>query len=368
MNRAPSKHEKVFSTLEREIRNGHYAPGQKLPSEAAIVQRFGVSRITAGRAVRDLQRQGLVERRAGSGTYVRDLSERAGPNYVFGLLIPNLGETELFEPVCRGIAASPLAEGHALLWGNTPTPGSDLEEQARQLCRQYVRRRVDGVFFAPLELTASFDAVNREVLAALDDAGIPVILLDRDAAPYPERSAYDLVGIDNRRAGFLITRHFLHLGCRRIAFAAYRHSAATVDARISGYLEALLREGGEYRPGLLARLTPGREPDIRGLLDAQRVEAIVCANDRTAGEVMQALLAMGYRIPHDIRIAGIDDTGYAALLPSPLTSVHQPAMEIGSAAMAAMLQRIQFPRTPPREILLDCRVVVRRSCGSPSAR
>ena len=61
---------KIRERLEQDIASGHYAPGQKFPSEAALVQRFGASRITVGHAVRDLQERGLLNRIAGSGTYV----------------------------------------------------------------------------------------------------------------------------------------------------------------------------------------------------------------------------------------------------------------------------------------------------------
>lgn len=79
---------------------------------------------------------------------------------------------------------------------------------------------------------------------------------------------------------------------------------------------------------------------------------------------MQGLLALGYRVPADFKMVGIDDVEYAQLLPVPLTTVRQPCREIGQAAMAAMLDRIQHPEMLPRDILLDCRVVVRSSCGA----
>ena len=65
------KYKRVFEALQHEIRSGRLKSGQRLPSEADLVGRFGASRITVGRAVRDLQLAGLVDRRVGSGTYVR---------------------------------------------------------------------------------------------------------------------------------------------------------------------------------------------------------------------------------------------------------------------------------------------------------
>src|SRR5262245_53203517 len=104
------KHRQVYAALWRDIQSGRLKRGDRLPSEAELVRSFGASRITVGRAVRDLQRDGLVERRAGSGTYVK--TPYAPRAMSFGLLIPELGETEIFEPVCQGMMASPLAHKH----------------------------------------------------------------------------------------------------------------------------------------------------------------------------------------------------------------------------------------------------------------
>src|SRR5437868_14565010 len=105
------KYQKLFESLKADIVSGRYQPGQKLPSEAALVRKSGASRITVGRALRELQNLGLVERIAGSGTYVRDV-QREQRAHLFGLLIPDLGETEIFEPICQGIANAPEATEH----------------------------------------------------------------------------------------------------------------------------------------------------------------------------------------------------------------------------------------------------------------
>ena len=223
------KYKQVYAALWREIQSGRLHDGDRLPSEAELERRFAASRITVGRAMRDLQSAGLVERRAGSGTYVR--TPRVEGALSFGLLIPDLGETEIFEPICQGMMASPLAREHALVWGSLNRADGSKEERAWQLSRQYIERRVAGVFFAPLELTSTKDDVNRRIADALDEAGIPIVLLDRTVAAYPRRGHHDLVGIDNRRAGYVITEHLLRLGARRIAFVTQPHAAATVDAR-----------------------------------------------------------------------------------------------------------------------------------------
>lgn len=356
------KYRQVYAALRREIQSGHLKQGDRLPSEAELVRTFGASRITVGRAVRELQVAGLVERRAGSGTYVK--TRQATGALSFGLLIPDLGETEIFEPICQGMMASPLAREHALVWGSLNGAGASKEARAWQLCCQYIDRRVSGVFFAPLELTTDKDDVNHRIARALDDARIPIVLLDRTVLPYPRRGHHDLVGIDNRRAGFVITAHLLRQGCRRIAFVGLPNAAATVDAREAGYREALYAWDVPIDRAFVHRLEPADHTVVRALMDSCRPDAIVCANDRTAGRLMHTLLRLDCAIPRDVRLVGIDDVEYASLLPVPLTTLRQPTRQIGDAALSAMLERVRRTDLPARDILLDCDLVVRASCGA----
>jgi GntR family transcriptional regulator of arabinose operon len=354
------KYQKVFDALASQIESGRFKTGDRLPSEAELERTFGASRITVGRAVRDLQLAGLVERRAGSGSFVKVRSVEA---LSFGLLIPDLGETEIFEPICQGMMASPLARQHALLLGSLTNAAASKEERAWQLCRQYIDRRVSGVFFAPLELTPCKDAVNRKITQALDDAGIPLVLLDRTVVPYPDRGVHDLVGIDNRRAGYQITEHLLRLGSRQIAFIAVENAAATVEAREAGYREALYAWNSPITRELVHRLDPTDLDSVRRVM-ASEPEGIVCANDWTAARLMHSILELGYSIPANVRLVGIDDLDYANLLPVPLTTLRQPTREIGGAAFGAMLDRVSRPDTPVRDILLQTQLIVRRSCGA----
>jgi GntR family transcriptional regulator of arabinose operon len=359
------KYRQVYAALRHAIQLGQWKGGDRLPSEADLVRQFGASRITIGRAVRDLQAAGLVERRAGSGTFVKKPDAATGMS--FGLLIPDLGETEIFEPICQGMMASPLARKHALLWGSVARDGTSKEDRAWQLCRQYIDRQVAGVFFAPLELTPGKDEVNGRIASALDEAHIAIVLLDRTALPYPRRGRHDLVGIDNRRAGYVITEHLLNLGSRRVAFVALPHTAATVEAREAGYREALYVHHAPVERELVNRLDPSDRSAVEAMLAASRPDAIVCANDHTAALLMQTLLRLEYAVPCDLRLVGIDDAEYAKLLPVPLTTLRQPTREIGDAALATMLERLARPDRPARDILLQTQLIVRESCGAGRA-
>jgi DNA-binding LacI/PurR family transcriptional regulator/DNA-binding transcriptional regulator YhcF (GntR family) len=364
---APSKHHEVFTTLLREIRSGRWKEGERLPSEAMLIERFGHSRITIARALHDLQAAGVISRRAGSGSFVSRPKED-GSGRSFGLLIADLGETDIYESICRGMMSSPLATEHALVRGSVPfemAPGNpdQRDDRAWQLCRQYIDRRVDGVFFAPLSGSAVAGDVNHRIVRALDDAGIPVVLLDRPVTPYPDPGYHDLVGIDNRRAGYVMTEHLLQRGARRIVFVRQSNSAPTVDARESGYRQAMNARQIPLDQTHAIRLDPGNAAEVRRMLRTYEPDGIVCANDRTAGRLMHTLRPLGVRIPADVRMVGIDDVEYASLLPVPLTTYRQPTFQIGEVALSMMLTRVEQRDLPARDTRLRCELIVRESCG-----
>ncbi len=356
------KHKRVFDYLHAHIQSGALKAGDRLPSEAELGKLFDASRITVAKAVLDLQRMGLVTRRPGAGTHV--LSQDHGTGRTFGLLIPELGLTEIFEPICHGMMRSPFARPDALLWCNASTSAKESAREAEQMADSFINQKVAGVFFAPLELVGEKDAANRRIARALERSQIPMVLLDRCYMPYPERSAHDLVGVDNRRAGYVATAHLLGLGVRRLAYLAEVHSASTVDARITGFHEALRRYGIRPEQDPAWRGSALDEAFVRRLLDALHPEAIVCANDLTAARLMQTLLALDVRIPEEVRIVGIDDIKYASLLPVPLTTIHQDCAGIGVVAMATMLERLEHPELPVRDVTVPTKLVVRRSCGA----
>src|SRR6185295_11221018 len=119
---------------------------------------------------------------------------------------------------------------------------------------------------------------------------------------------------------------------------------------------------------LVQRLPSEEDESIRQIMETLRPDGFVCANDRTAGQLMQSLIRLGVGIPRDVRIIGIDDIAYASLLPVPLTTMRQPCREIGIAAMSVMLERIARPGMAVRDVLLETTLVIRESCGAKAAR
>jgi DNA-binding LacI/PurR family transcriptional regulator len=355
------KYRTIRDAMLEKIKSGSWAPATKVPGEIELAASFGVSRVTVARALKELQDGGLIKRVSGSGTFVSESYTNSGRH--FGLLIPELGTTEIFEPICQGMMHSPQSGSHSLMWGNSAIFGKTKSEQAIHQCEHYIQKKVDGVFFAPVEHLEDKDKINKQIVAMLRKSNIPIVLLDRCYLPFPERSELDLVGIDNRRAGSLVTNHLLDHGCQRLIFLGMRQSANTVQARISGFRDALLRRKIRLSSSHVIMLDEITKETIKDLFARFEADGFVCANDMVAGTLMQVLDRIGRAVPSDIKLTGIDDIKYAALLRVPLTTVHQPCADIGRVALAVMLERLKDPFLPPRDVLLPISLVVRNSCG-----
>jgi GntR family transcriptional regulator, arabinose operon transcriptional repressor len=357
------KYRQIADQLRTRILTAEYAPGDKLPTDATLSEQYKSSRLTVIKALRLLEEEGLLSRKAGSGTYV-GLRVREDP-HSFGLLIPDLGQGEIFEPICQGMARAGTSSRQVLIWGNTSNVSADDKEtQALELCKSFVARRVDGVFFAPLELSVHKEEINQQIVSQLEEANIPIVLLDRSTRPFPEPTTHDLVGIDNWREGFRMAKYLLDLGCTRLGFVLRPGSAPTVEARIAGLSEALRQRGIDVSREFILRLDPTDQTGVRVWMKRFHPDAILCANDFTAGQLMHTLGSLGVQVPRDVRIVGFDDVKYASILPVPLTTLRQPCQEIGAAAMKAMLARVEDPTMVPRTISLDCEIIVRESCGA----
>jgi len=358
-----AKFRPIAEAIRKEIEDGRYAPKERLPTESQLVARFKVSRPTVARALRVLEDEGLLDRRVGSGTYLKKAPQTGAGK--LGLIVPALGKTEIFDPICAELFRHTHDNRFTLLSSGSRRDEPDARaQQAEELCHRFIREQVSGVFFAPIELIPEDEAINHRITEALDAAGIPIVLLDRDTCKFPRRSKFDLVGIDNFAAGFELTQHLVQLGCRRINFVAHPHSAATVDLRIAGWREAMVRAGLEHDASRVCSGFTSDDAFVRATLQRGRPEAIICANDMTAAVFMQTLTRIGIKVPADVRLVGFDDLKYASLLPIPLTTMHQPCQEIGHAAFQAMQTRIANPAMARREILLNAALVVRESCGA----
>ena len=354
------KYQAILDTLSAQIAAGRYDSVKRFPSEMELASRFKVSRPTAGRAIRELQQRGILERRAGSGTYLRR-AHPPSPTREFGLLVPGLGNTEILDPICNEITRSAQAQQTNVLFGNGAA-GDTSPDRAIALAQLYIDRKVAGVFFAPLEAVPDRQEINLRIVDQLSAAGIAVVLLDRDVLDFPRRSGFDLVGIDNFQAGYVLADHLASVGHRRFAFVARPGHPSTTDLRIAGCRDALA-----HHDLLLARDAvhfgdPADAEFARSIVD-RNYDVAVCANDRTAAMMIQTLSSLGVRLPDDVAVVGFDDVRYATLLSVPLTTMRQPCEQIGQTAWRIMTDRLSSPTLPARQVLLTAELVIRQSSG-----
>ena len=362
-----TKHQEISRQLRASVASGSFDATRRLPSETQMVKQFRVSRPTVARALLDLQTEGLIERRAGSGTFLRQSAPGPAATRLLGLLVPGAETTEIFGLICGELASLARVNDWSLLWSGAMHPQRDSDdslEHAERNCQQFIERKVSGVFFAPFELVKEGDQTNRRLTELLRQAGIPVVLLDRDFLSFPNRSDFDLVGIDNLAGGFLVADHLLKLGCKRIYFVARPLSAATVEARIAGVREAMGRRGIEPAPDWVRLGDPADVKFVRLITAGKPADAFICANDYTAAILMRSLENLGLRVPRDVRVAGFDDVKYSTLLSVPLTTIHQPCRDIARIAFRLLLARIAEPSLPPHNVFLTPTLIVRESCGA----
>jgi len=361
----------VFEQIQREIADGRYQPGDRLPTEAELVARFDVSRTTITRALRDLEHLGVLRRRRGSGTYVTEpvAAERSPDLGFFAPFVESGDGLPYVEGLIHQHLADLAGQNHANLNLQCLTPGDrPLEERMLAAAEQMIRSKVRGVLYYPAELPPVQMRFNRFVVDRLTGAGLDVVLIDRDIVGHPERSEFTRIGFDNRRGGFLLTDHLIGLGCRRIAFVGIPEVSTAVADRLAGYHDGH-RAHGLAVDGRLVRMadeTDLTESFCRALMEDGRPDAIICKMDRFAAIVGRHLMALGVRIPRDVKMAGFDDDPIAELLPVPLTTIRLPARPFARAAHEAILRRIEVPTTDPRQIIIDTRLVVRESTTGPA--
>lgn len=357
----PIKYHAIFEVLQRDLLAGKYAGDRRLPSEAELGLRYKVSRPTAARALRELQQIGLIRRRAGSGSYpVSPKSSSNATTLKLGLIVPGLGNTEIFDPVSSEINRYAQSLGSTVLSGDG-APADSSGENELDTCRRLIEQSVSGVFFAPIESLPDREMWNRLIAHEFSNRGIPVVLLDRDLDEFPARSQFDLVAIDNVAAAMEITAHLMAGGCRKITFLARLQYPSTTDLRLLGLREGVRRSGITSAKTSAKFGDPSDSQFVRRMLKETVPDAILCSNDQTAAILIRTLGQLGLQIPDQIAVAGFDDVQYASLLAPPLTTIRQPCREIGRTAVRLLLDRIANPALPPRQVLHSHELVIRQS-------
>lgn len=371
VERPKPRHQQIYDSLRARIDNGEFGPGQRLPTELQLMQHFAVSRTTVSRALHDLEMQGLLKRRRGSGTFVRELAP-AVEQLDLAFFVPWI-ESGSGLPYVEGLIHQRLAEvasgRRSTLSLQCLAETGSLKDRMFSAADLLIQNGLDGVFYYPAELPGDQMQLNRLVVDRLKAASIHVVLIDRDIVPYPGRSEFTRIGYDNRRGGVLLTEHLIQVGCRRIAFVGIPEVSTAVADRLAGYYESHRMSGLNVAANLVRTAD---EIDLtqsfcNDLMRRGKPDAIIGKMDRFAALIGRHLMAQGLKIGQDIRLAGFDDDPIAELLPVPLTTIRLPVQSFAETAYEAMLAQVTGAKSDPRQIIIDTELVVRGSTCNDTA-
>jgi LacI family transcriptional regulator len=225
-----------------------------------------------------------------------------------------------------------------------------------------LQRQIDGLIVVPTE------GYTGSMLENLYTNHVPSIILDR---VLPNWDKHTVVRSDSVLGGYLLTKHLLDLGHRRIMLLSGSDNVSTGVERAEGYKRALLEAGLPLEPELMSfgKFTQhsGYELAVHMLKDIHpRPTAIVTANNFIAFGAQTALDEYGVRIPDDISLTTFDDLP-EQINPRPfLTSVIQNPYYMGQEAAQRLIARLEDSDAPVEEVIVPVTLIVRRSSGPPA--
>ncbi|MDH3788848.1 MAG: LacI family transcriptional regulator [Xanthomonadales bacterium] len=285
-------------------------------------------------------------------------SFRRGKTKVIMVVLPSVGDP-FFTEVMKGLREVANASGYSLLINETQFNTMTADEIGAMV----VSRQADGIV-----LLASVSPFGTAVLSSDNNRRLPVVvgceIVSLQAAGYPS------VHIDNQAAAIEVTDYLLELGHRRIAFIHGQESSLLTKDREDGYRLSMLAAGLSIEDGWVVggnlTITGAIQATQKLLRHRHRPTAIFCANDEMAMGCMHAIKSAGLKIPQDVSVIGFDDVRYAAIMDPPLSSVRQPAKDIGEQVMLRLLGEIETGRSTDAEpVIVPHELVLRRSVAPP---
>lgn len=284
----------------------------------------------------------------------------------FAVIVSGIDE-EYQNMVLRGIQK--YASDHAVTICRFVAFGGVLKNQKHDAGEYHIYRlanfsRFDGVIL--LTNTIASEAQTEQVLSRVHAAGIPAVCIDGE----PE-GAYS-VGIDNYKAMYALTEHFLRdHGVRRLNYISGPDGNPESRQRYQAFCDALAAYDVPLDPRRVYhgafRSQDGRDAAEAFLkMELPFPEAIICANDVMALSALMTLEEHGVRAPQDVLISGFDNIDRARNYSPELTSVARPLFESGYQACELLLRHIRG-ENPERTVLLDTIPIFTESCGCHNA-
>ena len=350
------KYERIVSWVQTEIENGDLSRGDKLPSENELMERFRVSRQTVRRAMEELTEKGVVEGRRGSGTYVTVNTRRyaAGKEIRIAVMLTYV-DTYIFPSIIKGIESVLSSEGCTLQIAMT----DNAVEKERMLLKEFIHTQsVDGIIAETVK--SALPNPNMELYREIENMGIPVLFVNS----YYKELDIPHISMDDRKAGYLAAKHLAECGHTRIG-GIFKADDGQGHLRYAGYTDALMEQEIKIRGDQVIwidseELRTMGEESAKFLKRLKGCTACVCYNDETAYKIVEIFRKAGHRVPEDLSVVGIDNSGLAKFCPVPLTSVENPVEKLGRTAAERMTWKI-FRNEEMETVEFEPQLIMRNS-------
>ncbi len=325
-----------------------------------IAEELGISVSTVSRALRDHPDISVATKKrvlAAAEKYNYQPNQLAQSlqkkrSNTIGVIVPEIRH-HFFSTVISGIEEIAYEHGYTIMvcQSNETLAREILNTQA------LVANRVAGLLIAISSETTRFDH-----LSAVLGQGIPMVQFDRVVEELPTSK----VVVDDYRAAYEAVAHLIESGYRRIGHLAGQEGIALNRHRFEGYRDAMRDNGLEVESRFYLhggyREVDGRQGAERYLAMDELPEAILAINDPVAVGLFTRFKEAGVRIPDDVALVGFSDTPAAALIEPGLTTVYQPAFEMGRTAVTLLLKQFEAEGDfVPETVTLDTRLLVRGS-------
>jgi DNA-binding LacI/PurR family transcriptional regulator len=338
-DREPPLYQQVKNALKDEIAENKHDPAEPFITQREVCERFGVSTITAVRALNDLVAEGVLVRRRGQGTFIADRAAEQPAdsgdititcivNGLHGLHGAHMAHilTEV-ESVCA-------EHGYQLVLANS----AESAEREEGALRRALRNGASGILVYPVQGQSHAD-----VFAEVRRARVPLVMIDR----YRPDVASDAVVFDNADLGYQLTNRLIGMGHRRIATLWGETECTSVRDRLAGHVRALHEHDLPVEPELtlLQPYEPRSDRDrtelLGSLLDGPNAPTVfLCANGYVLAAAHRDLSTLGT----EVELACMDDAGPYDLAPMAVAAGILPSAQMTSRAMELLAQRIDSDR------------------------
>lgn len=265
-----------------------------------------------------------------------------------GLIVPDLADS-FFSVVSHAVQEAAREAGY-LVW-LAASDASPLIEEAQ--VEEMTNHPVDGILLVPTDSQSKY-------LKAAAAGSVPIVTIDRPV----EVAQTDSVEVENRAGARLAVEHLIGHGYRKIASVVMNSHLRPVRDRIAAY-EECLRDAKLPRKKLVLQNEETAQAVLSALFNSPgHPDALFTTNNASTICVIKALQALRIKVPEDVALIGFDDVDFYTLLNPPVTTVRQPAAELGRTSTRLLLQRVKgdSPRSSVRTVL-PVTLIVRESCG-----